>query len=82
MAKLVKIEIYVSDITNDFDIDNFKSVLKKSLYEDYIVKTVEELDVTEYIENVGDNYGWNTTDDEEARLEIDKYWRVVQGSPS
>ena len=74
MAKLAKIEIYVSDITNDFDIDNFKSVLERSLYEDYIVKTVEELDVTEYIENVVDNYSWNTTDDKEAILAIDKYW--------
>ena len=81
MAKLVKIELYVSDLNSDFNIDNLKSVLEQKLYEDYIVKSVKELDVTEYIDNVGNNYGWNTTDDEEARLEIDKYWRVTQGSP-
>lgn len=74
MAKLAKIELYVSDLTGDFNVDNFKSVLDQKLYEDYIVKSIEELDVTKYLEDVGDDYGWNTTDDKEAILEIDKYW--------
>ena len=74
MAKLVKIELYVSDLTGDFNVDNLKSVLYQKLYEDYIVKSIEELDVTKHIEDVGDDYGWNTTDDKEAILEIDKYW--------
>ena len=74
MATLVKIELYVSDLTGDFNVDNFKSVLDQKLYEDYILKSIEELDVTKYLEDVGDDYGWNTTDDKEAISEIDKYW--------
>lgn len=65
MSKLYKATIYIDDINEMYeDIDGIKNALDTYL-EDirFTFEKVQEKNTTDYINGVGDNYPWNTTDE-------------------
>lgn len=70
MSKLYRATIYIDDINDEFDnIENIKQELINNLEDlTFTFDDVKEKDTTEYINEVGDNYAWNT---------IDEYTRAV-----
>lgn len=65
MSKIYKATIYISDINGICeDIEDIKQQLKNSLEDlSFTFEKVQEKDVTNYIDTVGDDYSWNTTDE-------------------
>lgn len=65
MSKLYKATIYIDDINDEFDnIENIKQELENCIEDlTFTFENVEEKDVTNYIDEVKDNYSWNTTDE-------------------
>lgn len=65
MSKIYKATIYISDINGIYeDIEDIKQQLKNSLEDlSFTFEKVQEKDVTNYIDKVGDDYPWNTTDE-------------------
>ena len=65
MSKLYKATIYIDDINNMYEgIDGIKNALDMYLEDiTFTFEKVEEKDITDYINEVEDNYPWNTTDE-------------------
>lgn len=70
MSKLYKATIYIDDINNKFDnIENIKQELINNIEDlTFTFDDIKEKDTTAYINEVEDNYAWNT---------IDEYTRAV-----
>ena len=65
MSKLYKATIYIDDINGLYEnIEDIKQQLETNLEDlTFTFEKVQEKDVTDYINEVRDNYPWNTTDE-------------------
>lgn len=71
MSKLYKATIYIDDISGKFNnIEDIKQELDNYTEDiSFTFEKVEEQDITDYIDKVGDDYPWNT-DDEHERIVV------------
>lgn len=65
MSKLYKATIYLDDINGVFkNINDIKIFLEKEIEDlTFTFDNILEKDTSKYLEEVGDNYAWNTTDE-------------------
>ena len=75
MSKIYKATIYIDDINGMYDYDgDIKNCLQRGLDDAHIeLDNLIEVDTTEYIEEVEDDYKWNTTDKKKFVEEIEKF---------
>ena len=76
MSKVYRATIYIDDINGKFrDIDDIKCTLDNYLDDlTFTFAKVEEKDTTQYLEEVGDNYEWNTTDEFKRAMMLHNYF--------
>ena len=65
MGKLYKATIYIDDINDMYEnIEGIKNTLDRYLEDiTFTFEKVQEKDTTDYINEVEDNYPWNTSDE-------------------
>lgn len=65
MGKIYKATIYIDDINGLYEnVEDIKQQLENNLEDlTFTFEKVQEKDVTNYIDKVGDDYPWNTTDE-------------------
>lgn len=76
MSKIYKLSVYIDDINDMYqDIEDIKSDLENN-FEDFTFtfEKVEERDTTEYLDEVGNNYEWNTTDEYTRLVHLHSYF--------
>ena len=76
MSKVYKAVIYIDDINDMFNsIENIKLELENNVEDlTFTFEKVEEKDTTEYINQVEDNYEWNTTDEYSRAIALHNYF--------
>lgn len=75
MSKIYKGTIYINDINGMYDNDgDIETELQNGLYDASLyIDNLIEVDTTEYIEKVEDNYEWNTIDKKKCIKEMNKF---------
>lgn len=75
MSKIYKATIYIDDINGMFkNIDDIKNRLDWIDDLTFTFEKVEEKDTTQYLEEVGDDYEWNTTDEYTRSVMLHNYF--------
>lgn len=76
MSKLYKVSVYIDDINDIYsDMETLKGELENN-FEDltFTFEKAEERDTTDYLDEVGDNYEWNTTDEYTRLVHLHNYF--------
>lgn len=77
MSKVYKVTMYIDDVSEAYyGIEDIKSCMENYVEDvTFTFESVETLDITDYIEEVEDDYPWNHIDEKVRLRELQKYFK-------